>query len=777
MQTYESLADLPEALPLQRVAPFWRVVAVLALLLLVGLVLVTCVLGIALLHKPVTLQTAATPVPGPVPPAVAPAPIYASMPSVEEGVDPQNLPYPVREDLRTGSAADKPDGTRRDRFLSRTQEAWQNVKAYQPSLAAVSPDGASLAFASGATLVAGPGSDLKEIALNPSGVVMPNIGGMRGRGMGFIVMPQGPGPDDRVRAIEGVPAWSSDSLTVFFARACGQLWRCDVATGSMERLALDGSSPVPLPDDKDQIVFVRGRPLAKADLPGRPASPDLTEVVTASLRVHKARVLVPLSTASWRGLAVSPDGRRLALVSDRGHENQDPRRWRVFVLDLKEGAEPQPLTPPARSVGLVCWSPDGKYLIYARSQEPPPAEYWEEEHAGPNRELDLFAWEFAGQRETRLSRGGSCYSPSMSADGDLYLLAWMGDRRGPAIRLQKIPLAAALAFAAQEPDPPARTAQGWTELAREVVQEAGLAAEADSSPGTAESLANLAAAFDRCFRRRFQAAPPTTVAGFDQLRREVRLLDLPPATGRQLALVLGATAGECLRQQGWAMWALGPGPLVAKAEPGRVTDTDDLFGYLLNPFRGDSLIEAVNRAQGRTLVLTNDPAAGQKAVERLTDPELDRAVALLKDGKEGAVTALLELCRSKKHDRNDRLAVYVGTLLYERGMKRQLLDLATRLCDREPFDARKYNLLGLALLMQPQAKDDPSANPMEAIDRFRNALRCDLKFGVGYLNLSLAYQRAGDLTSARQCLLRYLELMPQGRFAADAQFRLADLIR
>ena len=86
-------------------------------------------------------------------------------------------------------------------------------------------------------------------------------------------------------------------------------------------------------------------------------------------------------------------------------------------------------------------------------------------------------------------------------------------------------------------------------------------------------------------------------------------------------------------------------------------------------------------------------------------------------------------------------------------------------------------LLGLALLMPPRAKDDPAASPQEAIDKFRNALRCDLNYGVGYLNLALAYQRAGDATSARACLFRYLELMPQGRYAADAQYRLAEVMR
>jgi hypothetical protein len=797
MQTHESLADLPEALPLQRVSPFWRILAVLVTVLLIALVLVTCVLGIALLHKPVTVPVVAATVATPAPVPTFPPAAFAPMQPPDETVDPSSVPYPIREDLGPSTTADKAGGdakgTRRSRFLSRSQEVWQSTKPLHPDLVAVSPDGISLAFAAGAALVAGPGSDLKEIDPSPAGAVPPNMGVVRGRGMGFIMggMSAVPSREDRARVLQGAAAWTSDGRSVYFARACGHLWRCDVASGGLERLALDGSSPVPVPDDRDQIVFVRSSPVLKADLPGRPAPPDRTEVVTANLRDNKVRVLVPSSPSSWRNLAVSPDGKRLALVSDRGYEHQDPRRWRVFAVELNGSAEPRPLTPPALSVGSVCWSADGKHLVYSRSQEPPPAEFWTEEHGGANRELDLFVWDFAGGRETRISRGGGCYSPNVTSDGELYFLASMDERRGSNVRLQKMSLAAALAYASEDPDSPSRTARGWAELAPEVLQQAGLSAEADGVQGNPESLARLADGFDKSFRQRFQTAPPATVAGFDHLRREVRVLDLPPEARRQLAIVLGAAEGEFLRRKGLASWALGPGPLLGRIGPAGTENTDSLFGCVCNPFHippgpvsfaaresgDDALGEMVRRAQGRMLVLTNDQAAGQKAVDALTDPDLDRAVALLKEDRAKAATVLLDLCRSKKHERNDRLALYVGTLLHEHGLKGPLLDLATWLCDREPCDARKFNLLGLALLLPPQARDDPDANPTGAIGKFRDALRCDLTFGVGYLNLALAYQRAGDPTAARGCLLRYLEILPQGRYAADAQLRLAELIR
>jgi len=83
-----------------------------------------------------------------------------------------------------------------------------------------------------------------------------------------------------------------------------------------------------------------------------------------------------------------------------------------------------------------------------------------------------------------------------------------------------------------------------------------------------------------------------------------------------------------------------------------------------------------------------------------------------------------------------------------------------------PQDARKHNLLGLAYL---------DTNPVEAIGHFRTALRCNLYFGPGYLNLAQAYEKSQDLASARLCLRRYLDLMPHGHHAADARQRLAKL--
>ena len=86
--------------------------------------------------------------------------------------------------------------------------------------------------------------------------------------------------------------------------------------------------------------------------------------------------------------------------------------------------------------------------------------------------------------------------------------------------------------------------------------------------------------------------------------------------------------------------------------------------------------------------------------------------------------------------------------------------------DAEPRDEHRYNLFGLALL-----DSDPGA----AVLQFKNALRCNLYYGPGWLNLAQAYANANDRPSAVQCLRHYMRFMPYGPQAGDARQRLAAL--
>lgn len=249
-----------------------------------------------------------------------------------------------------------------------------------------------------------------------------------------------------------------------------------------------------------------------------------------------------------------------------------------------------------------------------------------------------------------------------------------------------------------------------------------------------------------------------------------------------MALVLAAVEGEYLRRQLGARWALTPGPLQPR-DGTPPTDGGSPFAFVVNPFlpapHADSgeapalLAEALRAAAGRPLVLSNNPPAARASV--VADAELARAEELFKQSKTGeAAAVLLALMKQDRHQRNTFLALHVGRLLLDHGSKKELLELMSQQSELPPKDARKFNLLGLAYLLPREGRTDPD-EVQQALDAFRNALRCDLHFGPGYLNLARAYDLAHDPRAARQCLLRYLRLMPRGPYVGEAHRRLAEL--
>jgi tetratricopeptide (TPR) repeat protein len=481
-------------------------------------------------------------------------------------------------------------------------------------------------------------------------------------------------------------------------------------------------------------------------------------------------VLVAAGPARWHSPALSPDGQRLAIISDQGAE---PGRWRVFVLSL-EDAEPkaEPVSPAAARVAGVCWTPDGKSLVYSHSLAPAPAD-----HAPgmPKNSCDLFLLDLETKAETRLSRGGGFTSPIVTTAGDLYFLAelWQGGPT-PVVELTRISLEAAREFAAGQEKAEVIRTKTWTEFADAVLKEAGVPANADGAALGAESLKKAADAFARFAPDKLKDDPPTQWTSLDRLRGEVAALGLTPPQQAQGVLLLGIVEGEYLRgQTRGTAWHLVKGPLDAAVAG------DNPFGFAFNPFRPlhprdkdespRTLAEVLYRAAGRPIVLSNDPAEAKIALDKLVDPDLARGTALLKEGKgDEADRVLLDLM--KRHAGNHHLAVQVGTLLHQHGrgkalkalLKPQLdqLDVAGLLL---PRDARLYNLLGVVLL-------DGDVN--KAVIAFNNALRCDLKYGPAYVNLAQAYQKAGRTQDARLCLRRYLKLFPDGELADDARRRI-----
>src|SRR5262245_57592026 len=120
----ENLTELPEAVPLYRVSPAWRLVAifacVVAVLAIIGWVSLSAVnhgLQMQLAGRPPNYAPpVGMPMPVPMPTGPAAVPAVPAAPEKPAG-DPANLPYPIREDLRPsfGAVAADPQGTPRAR--------------------------------------------------------------------------------------------------------------------------------------------------------------------------------------------------------------------------------------------------------------------------------------------------------------------------------------------------------------------------------------------------------------------------------------------------------------------------------------------------------------------------------------------------------------------------------------------------------------------------------------------------------------------------------------
>ncbi|HZT80129.1 MAG TPA: hypothetical protein VFA26_07905 [Gemmataceae bacterium] len=780
----------PHAVPRQPgVAPFWRVLALLSFVLAAGLLAGVFVLAFALIVEREQSQLNRI--------AITPPQVQANAPpdggdDPADDPEPPNPPYPTEQDLappgppKLPGEEPRPDGTARRRFLQISQEAWANPLRHFPQHVSVSPDGRQVAYNWTGQLFVGPINGNPEVVADngPAGGFGGGLGGMAGvpggggrRGPGAA-----PGRQNGLR-ITGNPAWSADGGAVYFTDTEGRLRRYDTRFRQVHDMPFRGDLAAPALTDL-QMVFRRSRPALKVEGPDGQVPPDPTEIVFGNVGTGAIRVLVPENTAQWHHAAVSPDGKRVALVTERGPADRRGPRMRILLVDLAGGA-PKPMGPPLPWVAAVSWAPDGRGLVYCRRQENAPPDCWEREAPGIYRDpSDIFYLDVATGQETRLSRGGGFLSCGVANDGTLFFLFNDGLGRGGPV-LRRVSLADARAFASREVDLPPRTLKDWTALAEQALKGADLKADVSGADLTPEALARLLDAYRGEYRKRFRQDPPATLAALEAQRNELAALNALKRKNTPLALVLGAVEGDYLARKHNAVWKLSAGPLY---RPVAAAEARSPFGLAVNPFAPEGIFPGrpadpededddlppvalrnwLFAAEGRPLVLTNDPDGAKATLAELADPALAQAEQLLK-GKQNLEKAdelLLELMQQPRHRANRHLLLHVGRLLAEHQRWAALRRLMEPACQDGPPDARKHNLLGLAVLAN---------DPQGSVKHFQAALRCDLRYAPGYLNLARAYQQAGNPQDAALCLRRLVKMVPFGPHAADARQRLAAL--
>jgi dipeptidyl aminopeptidase/acylaminoacyl peptidase len=142
----------------------------------------------------------------------------------------------------------------------------------------------------------------------------------------------------------------------------------------------------------------------------------------------------------------SPDGRRLAFVSNRGSHDEGKPPAQLYVLPA-DGGEPRRLTDGKETVESIAWSPDSRRIAFARRVRDPAYEEDDERKRAPRRftkvfyKLDSVGWtgdrrkhvfvvDVDGGGERQLT-DGDCENdePAWSPDGGRIVFTSMrGDR-------------------------------------------------------------------------------------------------------------------------------------------------------------------------------------------------------------------------------------------------------------------------------------------------------------------------------------------------------------
>lgn len=478
---------------------------------------------------------------------------------------------------------------------------------------------------------------------------------------------------------------------------------------------------------------------------GREFRVSRLEVVRLEDGRRRTIVEFPLSRVGWP--AVSPDGKRIALVTNRDVPRSAPEGGHLYVCDA-EGKGLRALTDGSEDVSHVSWSADGASIYALRRRS-----VGEGGGVGDGGPVDLYRIPVEGGAPVNLTRSG-LIDAAWSAGADFWVRVDRWSLPEGQRGVFRIGAAGLEKASSKRPVPAAldRRANGKA-VAEKVQGVLGSAALREVVP-TPELMEKVARAFADAAGEKLGIALDFKLDSLD------RLWEAREALGRAgeeplAILALGAYYGETLRREAGAQWRLGAVPFGAWA-PGSQAEGNCLVDPVL-PFSAACVsgldLEAMGfrgaedlqgRDEGRKILLVYPPAQVEEAVREATGPEYAEARRKLDAGEV-----------------KEALAILVREL-QRRPMSRMLAAESIAICEAAGLEEAARTLTAQAVeagnevpeLLIRHADGLAAKDPAAALEHYRKAVRGAWAPAESFLKLGKAYAATGARPLAEACWRR-----------------------
>jgi len=473
-----------------------------------------------------------------------------------------------------------------------------------------------------------------------------------------------------------------------------------------------------------------------------------TRLVIVNLQDGSRREAVKFALSRMKAPRYSPDGKRLAVISNREYPRTAAGGGNVEVYSTEDWTG-RVLTRGAEDYETLSWSPDGRFLYGTRRLSE-----GEDGAVGEGGPVDLVRISVESGEVRNLTRSGRLGRGWRSGE-ELWIQLdqWnLDDSQRGVFRISEKDLEAAVS-GRPEPKPasPKRTAKAVAAKVSEALEGGSFKAFVP----TPEKLARVADRFAQGVESATGHRLDFSAESLDRLSDVMQQLELRRGREPLLVLGLGAYYGETLRRIAGAEWKLQGIPF-GDWFPGQAESTNAMVNVVL-PF-SSVLRSAISyedydlfgragllqREPGPKFLLVYPPARSEEVLKESTPAAYLRAKELLKKGEtEPALEALVELM--KGHPKNSPLAREVIAICEAAGLQDRANGLA-----REAVQAG--NEVPEILLMYVQAFHKGDSE--RAIPFLRKGVQGTWPNSKVLIELGRAYRATGREPIAQSCWRR-----------------------